>query len=101
MLLLIIGLLLFIGLVVVHEFGHFIMARRSGVMVEEFGIGFPPRLYKHKTKGGWLFTINLLPLGGFVRTVGVFVDATQRQHDLPSCQVGSPARVFQPLVRVL
>lgn len=70
MILLIIGLLLFIGLVVIHEFGHFIMARRNGVEVEEFGIGFPPRLYKHKTKGGWLFTINLLPLGGFVKLKG-------------------------------
>lgn len=70
MLLLILGLILFIGLVVIHEFGHFIMARRNGVEIEEFGIGFPPRLYKHKTKGGWLFTINLLPLGGFVKLKG-------------------------------
>jgi len=69
-LLLIIGLLLFIGLVVAHEWGHFIMARRNGVEVEEFGIFFPPRLFKHKTKSGWLFTINLLPLGGFVKLKG-------------------------------
>jgi regulator of sigma E protease len=69
-LLLIVGLALFIGLVVIHEFGHFIMARRNGVTVEEFGIFFPPRLYKHKTKAGWLFTINLLPLGGFVKMKG-------------------------------
>ncbi len=68
--LLILGIVLFIGLVVVHEFGHFIVARRNGVTVEEFGIFFPPRLFKHKTKGGWLFTINLLPLGGFVRLKG-------------------------------
>jgi regulator of sigma E protease len=69
-LLLIIGIILFIGLVVVHEFGHFIMARRNGVVAEEFGIFFPPRLYKRKMKGGWLFTINALPLGGFVRMKG-------------------------------
>jgi regulator of sigma E protease len=68
--LLLVGILLFIGLVVVHEFGHFIMARRNGVEVEEFGIFFPPRLYTHKTKAGWLFTINLIPLGGFVRLKG-------------------------------
>ena len=68
--LLILGLVLFIGLVVAHEFGHFIMARRNGVDIEEFGIFFPPRLYKHKTKGGWDFTINLLPLGGFVKMKG-------------------------------
>jgi regulator of sigma E protease len=68
--LLVVGILLFIGLVVVHEFGHFIMARRNGVEVEEFGIFFPPRLFTHKTKAGWLFTINLVPLGGFVRLKG-------------------------------
>ena len=69
-LLLIGGLLLFIGLVVAHEFGHFIMAKRGGVTVEEFGIGFPPRLWGRKTKGNWDFTLNALPLGGFVRLKG-------------------------------
>jgi len=68
--LLIIGLLLFIGLVVVHEFGHFLAARRAGVEVEEFGIFFPPRLFKKRMKGGWDFTINALPLGGFVKLKG-------------------------------
>ncbi len=68
--LLIIGIVLFILLVVVHEFGHFIVARRNGVEVEEFGIFFPPRLFKHKTKAGWLFSINALPLGGFVKLKG-------------------------------
>ncbi|MBC7708292.1 site-2 protease family protein [Polaromonas sp.] len=69
-LLLIIGVILFIGLVVIHEYGHFIAARRGGVDVEEFGIFFPPRLYKRRMKGGWDFTINLLPLGGFVKMKG-------------------------------
>ncbi len=68
--LLVVGIVLFISLVVVHEFGHFIMARRNGVEVEEFGIFFPPRLYKHTAKGGWIFTINLIPLGGFVKLKG-------------------------------
>jgi regulator of sigma E protease len=71
--LLILGLLLFVGLVVVHEFGHFIMARRGGVDVEEFGLGFPPRIWKkriHSSKGDFDFTVNLLPLGGFVRLKG-------------------------------
>ena len=77
-LLLVIGLILFIGLVVVHEWGHFIMARRGGVEVEEFGIFFPPRLYKHKTKGGWNFTINQLPLGGFVKLKGEHDSDTQK-----------------------
>ncbi|HVX24667.1 MAG TPA: M50 family metallopeptidase [Candidatus Saccharimonadales bacterium] len=69
-LLLIVGVVLFIGLVLTHEYGHFIMAKRGGVKVEEFGLFFPPRLYKHKTRDGWLFSINLLPLGGFVKLKG-------------------------------
>lgn len=69
-LLLIVGVLLFISLVVVHEYGHFIVARRNGVEAEEFGIFFPPRVFKRTTKGGWLFSVGLLPLGGFVKLKG-------------------------------
>lgn len=70
-LLLIVGLALFLVLIVVHEFGHFIMARRNGVEVEEFGVGFPPRaLTLKKDKQGTKYTLNWLPLGGFVRLKG-------------------------------
>lgn len=69
-LLFVVGIILFIGLVVVHEYGHFIAARRNGVDVEEFGIFFPPTLYRKRVKAGWDFTINLLPLGGFVKLKG-------------------------------
>jgi regulator of sigma E protease len=69
-LLLVLGILLFISLVVVHEYGHFIAARRNGVQPEEFGIFFPPALYRRKTKEGWVFSINALPLGGFVKLKG-------------------------------
>ncbi len=69
-LLLVLGIVLVIGLIVVHEFGHFMAARRNGVDIEEFGIFFPPRLYSHTTKAGWVFSINALPLGGFVRLKG-------------------------------
>lgn len=68
--LLIIGLFLFVGLVVAHEFGHFIAARRNGVEVEEFGIGFPPQAKKLGTNDGTLYTLNWLPLGGFVKLKG-------------------------------
>lgn len=68
--LLILGIVLFIGLILIHEWGHFIAARRNGVEVEEFGVFFPPRLYKKRMKGGWDFTINLIPLGGFVKLKG-------------------------------
>lgn len=70
MVLFIIGIVLFISLVVLHEMGHFWAARRNGVDIEEFGIFFPPRLWKKKMKNGWDFTINLLPLGGFVKLKG-------------------------------
>ncbi|MDO8741689.1 MAG: RIP metalloprotease RseP [Candidatus Roizmanbacteria bacterium] len=56
-------------LVLVHEFGHFIIAKKMGVKVEEFGIGLPPRLFGIK-RGETLYSINLLPLGGFVKLYG-------------------------------
>ncbi len=56
-------------LVIVHEFGHFIMARRAGVWVEEFGFGLPPRLFG-KQFGETLFSVNALPFGGFVKLHG-------------------------------
>jgi regulator of sigma E protease len=59
------GLLLFI-----HESGHFIMARLTGVKVEEFGFGFPPRLKKLFTWQGTEFTLNWIPFGAFVRPLG-------------------------------
>ncbi len=76
--LLIVGLVLFIGLIITHELGHFLLARRNGVTIEEFGIFFPPTLYRRKTKGGWDFTFNLLPLGGFVKLKGEHDSDTAR-----------------------
>lgn len=75
---LILGILLFIGLVVVHEYGHFLAARRNGVDVEEFGIGFPPRAWGRKTKSGFLFSLNWLPIGGFVKLKGEADSATEK-----------------------
>jgi len=66
-------LLIFIGvlavLVLAHEFGHFSLARKFGVKVNEFGVGFPPRLFGWR-RGETLYTINLIPLGGFVKIKG-------------------------------
>jgi regulator of sigma E protease len=69
-LILIIGIILFISLIVAHEFGHFIVARRNGVDVEEFAIFFGPTIYKRITKNGWIFRFNILPLGGYVKLKG-------------------------------
>lgn len=65
--------LVFVGLlfllVMIHEWGHFIVAKKAGCTVEEFGFGFPPRLFGFK-RGQTLYSINLLPLGGFVKIEG-------------------------------
>jgi regulator of sigma E protease len=66
----VVGLLLFIGLVLFHEFGHYILARRNGVEVEEFGLGFPPRARILKRRKGTIYSLNWLPLGGFVKLKG-------------------------------
>jgi regulator of sigma E protease len=57
-------------LVVIHELGHFIVARLAGVRVLEFGIGFPPRAKVLRSKGETLYTLNWLPIGGFVKLEG-------------------------------
>jgi len=58
-------------LVLAHEFGHFIVAKKSGCKVEEFGFGFPPKLFSYKPKNSETeYSFNLLPLGGFVKIKG-------------------------------
>jgi regulator of sigma E protease len=69
-LLLILGLVLFICLVLVHEWGHYIVAKRNGVEVEEFGLFFPPKLKTLTRRNGTEYTLNALPLGGFVKLKG-------------------------------
>lgn len=63
------------GLVLIHELGHFVTARLLKVRVLEFGIGFPPRAKVLRTKGETLWTLNWLPIGGFVRMDGEDGDA--------------------------
>jgi len=58
-----------IGLVIIHEFGHFILAKKFGTKVEEFGIGYPPRIVGKKI-GETIYSLNLLPFGAFVRIHG-------------------------------
>ncbi len=65
-----IGFLLIILLVIIHEAGHYITAKRNGIEVEEFGIGFPPKAKSLGVRNGTEFTLNWLPLGGFVKLKG-------------------------------
>ena len=66
---LIVFILILSFLVLIHEFGHFWVAKKNGVRVEEFGLGLPPRLMGFK-KGETLYSLNALPFGGFVRLFG-------------------------------
>jgi regulator of sigma E protease len=62
-------ILLFFVLVTIHEWGHFYFAKRAGILVREFAIGFGPKLFSYK-KGETRYTLRLLPIGGFVRMAG-------------------------------
>ncbi|GMQ78008.1 MAG: M50 family metallopeptidase [Anaerolineae bacterium] len=57
-------------IILIHELGHFVAARLSGIRVEEFGIGFPPRAVTLFKRGGTIYSLNWIPLGGFVRPAG-------------------------------
>jgi len=71
MLITILSFVLVLGvLVFFHELGHYWVARRNGIVVEEFGMGYPPRLAKLFRYDGTDFTINLIPFGGFARMKG-------------------------------
>ncbi|CAN5221258.1 RIP metalloprotease RseP [soil metagenome] len=76
--------LILVVLVVIHEFGHFIAAKKCGVYVEEFGFGFPPRLIGKKI-GETIYSINALPLGGFVRLFGeeYHEEKEENKHSIP------------------
>jgi regulator of sigma E protease len=65
----VIGFFSLIALVTLHELGHFLTAKKFGVKVEEFGIGYPPRIFGKKF-GETIYSLNLLPFGAFVRMPG-------------------------------
>src|SRR3990167_6732155 len=65
----IVFLVIFSVIVLVHEFGHFIMAKRAGIRIDEFGIGLPPRVFGKKV-GETIYSVNWIPFGGFVRMFG-------------------------------
>lgn len=88
-----VGLFILVLLVVVHELGHAIVARRNGVVVEEFGIGFPPRAWAKKLKNGVLFTLNWLPLGGFVKLQGEH-DSANKKGDYGAASFWSKTKIL-------
>jgi regulator of sigma E protease len=89
----VLGVLLFIGLVLVHEWGHFIMARRNGVDVEEFGLGFPPRFWSKKLKSGMRLSANILPLGGFVKMKGEH-DYDERKGSFGAASLAAKSKIL-------
>lgn len=64
-------------IVIIHEFGHFYFAKRAGILVREFAIGFGPKIFHHR-KGETTYTIRLLPVGGYVRMAGYEEEADIR-----------------------
>lgn len=89
MLTIIIFILILSILVMLHELGHFLAAKRAGIGVEEFGFGLPPRLWGKKVQGT-IYSINWLPFGGFVKLIGE--DPTDRRRDAKNSYYIKPLR---------
>lgn len=89
-------ILIFGSLVFFHELGHFIFAKRAGIMVREFAVGFGPKIVAI-TKGETLYTIRLLPLGGYVRMAGEDMDSIELQ---PGYRVGLVLNAKEEIVKI-
>jgi len=76
----IIFIIILVILILAHELGHFIAAKSSGIRVDEFGIGFPPKIFGKKI-GETTYTLNLIPFGGFVKIFGENPDEESMQSD--------------------
>ena len=94
----IIGLIVLTLLVAAHELGHAIVARRNGVVVEEYALGFPPKAIGKKVKKSFLgknveYRINWLPLGGYVRMKGEY-DASNRKGDYGAASYWAKTKIL-------
>ena len=94
--------LVLIPLVVIHEFGHFLAAKLVGITVLEFGIGFPPRAKTLFRRGDTIYTLNWLPIGGFVRPYGEDFVKPKTEQELSADRqeinergIKNPKSVFQ------
>jgi regulator of sigma E protease len=90
---LVLGLLIFI-----HELGHFLVAKKAGIRVDEFAIGFPPRLFSYK-KGGTEYSLNLVPFGGYVKIYGEGAEEGSTEKTATDSLVNKP-KSTQALVLV-
>lgn len=86
-------------LILVHEWGHFIVAKKTGMRVDEFGIGFPPKLFGKKWHGTE-YTFNALPIGGFVRIAGENADGTEEDGTIPEDSFAAKGKLAQAAVLV-
>lgn len=77
-------------LVLVHEFGHFFFAKRAGILVREFAIGMGPKIFSHRSAEGTLYTIRILPVGGYVRMAGGEGDRSELRPGMPLAVVLAP-----------
>lgn len=80
-------------LVLVHEFGHFYVAKKAGMKVEEFGFGFPPRIFGIK-RGGTIYSVNWIPFGGFVKVYGESGEGEGDPRSFISKPAGQRAKVI-------
>lgn len=80
-------------LVLVHEFGHFYVAKKSDMRVEEFGFGFPPRIFGIK-KGETIYSVNWIPFGGFVRVYGEGGEGKDDPRSFVSKPISQRAKVI-------
>ena len=88
-----------VALIVVHEFGHFVAAKWSGMRVDEFGLGYPPRAMVMGKIGETEYTLNWLPFGGFVKIYGE--DGKQEAGAVAESRAFSARpRILQALVLV-
>src|SRR3989344_3379654 len=85
----IIFILILLVLIVGHELGHFSLAKLVGMRVDEFGVGFPPKLWAKKL-GETLYSINLIPFGGFVRIFGE--DESEQREPRAFARAPKPAQ---------
>lgn len=91
-------IIVIVVLIVVHEFGHFVAAKLSGMRVDEFGLGYPPRAATIAKVGETEYTLNWLPFGGFVRIYGEDLQSSSEAHDTRA--FSSKTRLAQAIVLV-